>query len=103
MIINRSKFTKEGLGDLAISRDDNFTRLRVHNVERDFLSKEDVRKLLSKLVSELIFLLLVVVVDLFELLLELSGIPFDFLAASHSVGGNADILNDSGAPGRNTQ
>ena len=103
MVINRSKFTKESLGDFTISRDDNFTRLRVHNVERDFLSKKNVRKLLSELVSELILLLLVIVVDLFELLLELRRISFNFLAASHAVGGNADILNDSGAPRRNTQ
>ncbi len=39
-IIDRSQFAQEGLGDLAIGRNDDFTGFRINHVERDFLAQQ---------------------------------------------------------------
>src|SRR6185312_15897572 len=68
-VIDRREFAQQGLGDLAIGRDDDFAGFAVHDVERNFFAEQDVAQRFRQLVAQFVGLLLVFVLDLLGLLL----------------------------------
>ncbi len=63
-IMNRRQFTQKRLGDLAIGRDNDFTRLAVDHIQRNLFTQKNVAQCLGQLFFEPIHLALVVILDL---------------------------------------
>ena len=98
-IIDTSELAQEHLGDLAVGRDDDLAALAVDNVERDLLAEQDIGKTLGELLEELLFPLLVVVLDHLLLTLALGRRHLDL--GGLLLGGDADIHDDAVGSGGN--
>ena len=92
VIVFLGHLVQERLGDLLIGRDDDFARLRIDHVQRDFLVEQVLAEFLRQGVDEFIALGLVFFFDLLELLalFRLGNALFvGILAAGH-----ADVHHD---------
>ena len=78
VVVNARQFAKELLRDFAVGRNDDFSRLSVHYIERNFLVEEDIRKGCSELIMQFFLALIVVLYN--HLLLTL-GFRRSHLAA----------------------
>lgn len=104
MVVNQRQLAQQGLGDLAVGRNDDFAGLFVDDVKRDLFTQKNVGKLLGQLVNKLFLLLLVLVVDLLELLLLLRAVHHEVAAVMAGTRGrNAYVHHDAGAAGGNAK
>ena len=63
-VVNLRQLAQQGLGDLAVGRNDDFAGLAVDHVQRDLLAQQDVAQGFGKLLAQLVDLLLVFLFDL---------------------------------------
>ena len=85
VIVDAGQLAQQGLGDLAVGRDDDFAGLGVDHVERNLLAEQDVGERFGELLVQLFLLLLVLLLDLLRLPLRFGGRELhagDFLARS---------------------
>ena len=105
-VVTFGQLAQQGLGDLFVGADDDFTGLAIDHVERDLLVEKDVRQTLGELVGQSFLLGAIVILDLLDLLLVFGRGEFllgRIRGGTAGALGHADIHDDAGAAGGNTQ
>ena len=72
VIVHAGQLAQQGLGDLAVGRDDDLARLGVDHVERNLLAQQHVGERLGQLLDEFVLALAVVFGDRLALALGLA-------------------------------
>ena len=97
VIVFLRHFVEERLGDFLVGGDDDFARLGVDHVERDFLIEQVFAEFFRQGINEFVALGFVLFLDLLELL-ALFGLGDAFLVGVLAAG-HADVHDDAHAAG----
>jgi hypothetical protein len=82
VVVGRGQLAQQGLGDLAVGRDDDLARVHVDHVQRDLLAQQDVAQGLGQVLLQPVVLVLELVVDLLDLALALGRGQLGLVEAS---------------------
>ena len=93
VIVHKRELAQQRLGNLAVSGDDDFTRLRIHDVERNLFPQKDVGKRLGKFLVKLQFFLLEMLLSFLLLALGFAWRKLDL--RNFLTTGNLNVHHDA--------